>query len=35
MITNYDEIEKLFKEIDKTVEKKINLFGSSRNVLMG
>ncbi|MEA3514957.1 MAG: DUF6036 family nucleotidyltransferase [Nanoarchaeota archaeon] len=34
MITNYDEIEKLFKEIDKVAEKKINLFVIGGAVLL-
>jgi len=34
MITNYDEIEKLFKEIDKVAEKKMNLFVIGGAVLL-
>ncbi len=34
MITNYDEIEKLFNEIDKVIENKINLFVIGGAVLL-
>ena len=34
MITNYDQIEIFFKEIDKVTEKKINLFVIGGAVLL-